>query len=110
MLRWLIQRGIVTIPKSVRRERMEQNLDVFDFTLMDDEMTSIATMDTGGSQFFDTATRNGQLAQQPARHLESAPAYDCPIQRGAPARTQSMPWARNMRSRISRMIGCLRRL
>jgi 2,5-diketo-D-gluconate reductase A len=53
VLRWLIQRGIVTIPKSVRRERMEENLDVFDFTLTDDEMARIATMDTGGSQFFD---------------------------------------------------------
>ena len=53
VLRWLIQRGIVTIPKSVRRERMEQNLDVFDFTLTDDEMSRIATMDTGASLFFD---------------------------------------------------------
>ena len=53
VLRWLIQRGIVTIPKSVRRERMEQNLDVFDFTLTDDEMARIATMDTGASLFFD---------------------------------------------------------
>ena len=53
VLRWLIQRSIVTIPKSVRRERMEQNLDVFDFTLADDEMTRIATMDTGASLFFD---------------------------------------------------------
>jgi 2,5-diketo-D-gluconate reductase A len=53
VLRWLIQRGIVAIPKSVRRERMEQNLDVFDFTLTDDEMTRIATMDTGSSVFFD---------------------------------------------------------
>ena len=52
-LRWLIQRGIVTIPKSVRRERMEQNLDVFDFTLTDDEMARIAPMDTGASLFFD---------------------------------------------------------
>ncbi len=53
VLRWLIQRGIVTIPKSVRRERMEQNLDVFNFTLTEDEMTRIATMDTGASNFFD---------------------------------------------------------
>ena len=53
VLRWLIQRGIVTIPKSVRRERMEQNLDVFDFSLTDDEMTRIAGMDTGTSLFFD---------------------------------------------------------
>ncbi len=53
VLRWLVQRDIVTIPKSVRRERMEQNLDVFDFTLTDDEMARIAAMDTGASQFFD---------------------------------------------------------
>ena len=53
VLRWLIQRGIVTIPKSVRRERMEQNLDVFDFALTDDEMARIAAMDTGASLFFD---------------------------------------------------------
>ena len=53
VLRWLIQRGIVTIPKSIRRDRMEQNLDVFDFSLIEDEMTRIATMDTGASLFFD---------------------------------------------------------
>jgi 2,5-diketo-D-gluconate reductase A len=53
VLRWLIQRDVVTIPKSVRRERMEQNLNVFDFALTDDDMTRIATMDTGASQFFD---------------------------------------------------------
>jgi len=53
VLRWLIQRDVVAIPKSVRRERMEQNLDVFDFTLTDDDMSQIATMDTGASLFFD---------------------------------------------------------
>jgi 2,5-diketo-D-gluconate reductase A len=53
VLRWLIQRDIVAIPKSVRRERMQQNLDVFDFTLTDDEMARIATLDTGASLFFD---------------------------------------------------------
>lgn len=53
VLRWLIQRGIVIIPKSVRRERMEQNLDVFDFQLTDDEMQQIAGLDTGASMFFD---------------------------------------------------------
>jgi 2,5-diketo-D-gluconate reductase A len=51
--RWPTQRGIVTIPKSVRRERMKENLDVFDFTLTDDQMTQIASMDTGASLFFD---------------------------------------------------------
>ncbi|PTT65923.1 aldo/keto reductase [Arthrobacter sp. HMWF013] len=53
VLRWLIQRGVVVIPKSVRPERMAQNLDVFDFTLTDEQMTKIATLDTGASQFFD---------------------------------------------------------
>lgn len=53
VLRWLIQREIVTIPKSVRRERMAENLDVFDFTLDDAAMNRIATMDTGASAFFD---------------------------------------------------------
>jgi 2,5-diketo-D-gluconate reductase A len=53
VLRWLIQRSIVTIPKSVRRERMQQNMDVFDFELTADEVARIETMDTGVSQFFD---------------------------------------------------------
>ena len=53
VLRWLVQRGVVVIPKSVRPERMAENIDVFDFALTDDEMARIATMDTGGSLFFD---------------------------------------------------------
>ena len=53
VLRWLIQRNVVAIPKSVRPERMAQNLDVFDFTLTDDEMARIAAMDTGATLFFD---------------------------------------------------------
>ena len=53
MIRWLVQHDIVTIPKSVRCERMEQNLDVFDFTLTDDEMDGISALDTGASMFFD---------------------------------------------------------
>ena len=53
MLRWLIQREVVVIPKSVRPERMAENLDVFDFSLTDDEMARIAAMDTGASLFFD---------------------------------------------------------
>ena len=48
-----IQRDIIVIPKSVRRNRMEQNLDVFGFTLTDEEMSRIAAMDTGASLFFD---------------------------------------------------------
>lgn len=53
VLRWLVQREVVVIPKSVRPERMAQNLDIFDFELTDDQMTSIATLDTGASLFFD---------------------------------------------------------
>ena len=53
VLRWLIQRDVVVIPKSVRPDRMAENFDVFDFELTDDEMTRIAAMDTGASLFFD---------------------------------------------------------
>ena len=55
-LRWLTQRGIVAIPKSTHKERMAQNLDILDFTLTDDDMTQIATMnqhDTGTVNFSD---------------------------------------------------------
>lgn len=53
VLHWLIQRGVVVIPKSVRPERMAENLDVFDFELTNDQMATIATLDQGRSQFFD---------------------------------------------------------
>ena len=52
-LRWLIQRGVIIIPKSVHIERMKQNLDIFNFELSDEEMAEIATLDTGKSLFFD---------------------------------------------------------
>ena len=52
-LRWLIQRGVIIIPKSVHVERMEQNLDIFDFTLSEEDMAEIARLDTGRSLFFD---------------------------------------------------------
>ena len=55
MLRWNLQRGVVVIPKSVHRERMEQNLDVFDSSLTDEEMAQIATLDTKTSSFFSHA-------------------------------------------------------
>jgi 2,5-diketo-D-gluconate reductase A len=53
VLRWLTQRGVVAIPKSVRAERMAENIDIFDFRLTDEQMTQIATLDTSGSLFFD---------------------------------------------------------
>lgn len=52
-LRWLTQRGVIIIPKSVHVERMEQNLDILDFTLSDEDMAEIAKLDTGKSLFFD---------------------------------------------------------
>lgn len=52
-LRWLLQRGVIIIPKSVHVERMQQNLDIFDFTLSDEEMAEIARLDTDKSLFFD---------------------------------------------------------
>ena len=55
VLRWLTQRGVIVIPKSVRPERMAENLDVFDFHLTDDELNQIAGLDLGQSQFFDHA-------------------------------------------------------
>jgi diketogulonate reductase-like aldo/keto reductase len=53
VLRWLTQRNVVVIPKSVRPERMRENIDIFDFDLTDDEMARIAALDTGTSLFFD---------------------------------------------------------
>ena len=53
VLRWLLQRNIVCIPKSTKKERMQQNFDVFDFTLTIEDMKAIAALDTGTSAFFD---------------------------------------------------------
>ena len=51
-LRFLLQSGVVVIPKSVHKDRMEENFDVFDFTLTEDEMKRIKALDTGESLFF----------------------------------------------------------
>lgn len=52
-LRWNIQRGVVVIPKSVHKNRMEQNFDVFDFELSAEDMEKIKTMDIGHSEIID---------------------------------------------------------
>lgn len=53
VLRWLTQRDVIVIPKSVKKERMAENFDIFDFSLSDQEMETIATLDTNKSLFFD---------------------------------------------------------
>lgn len=53
ILRWLTQRGIVAIPKSVRKERMVENFDVFGFEIDSADMERIATLDLAASSFFD---------------------------------------------------------
>ena len=53
VLRWLNQRNVVVIPKSVHRERMAENLNIFDFSLTDEEMAAIARLDTGRSPIYD---------------------------------------------------------
>lgn len=53
VLRWLTQRGVVAIPKSVRKERMAENLNCLDFELSPGEMEKIKTLDTNASSFFD---------------------------------------------------------
>lgn len=53
ILRWLNQRNVIVIPKSVRRERMAENFDIFSFTLTPDEMSMIAKLDTGKSTIYD---------------------------------------------------------
>ncbi|WHY93022.1 aldo/keto reductase [Neobacillus cucumis] len=52
VLRWLTQRGVVVIPKSVRKERIIENFNIFDFELSQDDMEKIATLDTKQSLFF----------------------------------------------------------
>lgn len=53
VLRWLNQRGIVVIPKTIREERMKENLGCLDFTLTEQDMRAIATLDTGHSPIYD---------------------------------------------------------
>ena len=51
-LRWLLQRGVIIIPKSTHKERMAENLNIFDFELTADDMAQILSLDTGKSLFF----------------------------------------------------------
>ncbi len=53
VLRWLNQRNVIAIPKTMKPERMAENFAIFDFALDDDDMARIASLDTGKSLFFD---------------------------------------------------------
>ncbi len=53
ILRWLTQRGVVAIPKSVRKERMKENFNIFDFELSAEDLEAITVLDTKTSSFFD---------------------------------------------------------
>ena len=52
VLRWVVQRGVVVLAKSVRKERMAENLAIFDFELDADDIAKISKLDTGTSSFF----------------------------------------------------------
>lgn len=52
-LRWNVQRGVVVIPKSVHKDRMEQNMDIWDFVLSEEDMAEIAKLDIGHSEIVD---------------------------------------------------------
>ena len=52
-LRWNVQRGVVVIPKSVHKDRMEQNMNIWDFSLSDEDMVEIAKLDLGRSEIVD---------------------------------------------------------
>lgn len=66
VLRWLTQRGVVVIPKSVRKERMVENFNVFDFELRTDDMSAIQKLDTKQSLFFDH--RNPAMVKSLSSH------------------------------------------
>ena len=53
ILRWHLQRGVVVIPKTVHKERMVENISVFDFTLTDEEIARISALDLGRSAAYD---------------------------------------------------------
>lgn len=55
-LRWNVQHGVVIIPKSTHRERMEENFNIWDFSLSDEDMAAIATLDLGHSEIIDHST------------------------------------------------------
>ena len=69
-LRWNVQRGVVIIPKSIHKERMEENLNIWDFTLSKEDMAAIAGLDLGRSEIIDHS------AAETARFLNGWKIHD----------------------------------
>jgi diketogulonate reductase-like aldo/keto reductase len=78
VLRWLIQRNVVAIPKSVRPDRMAENLDIFDFQLTEDQVATIATLDTGARALPSTTA----IPRRSAGSATSASTPDLPLRGG----------------------------
>lgn len=66
-LRWLIQRGVVVIPKSVHKQRIIENFNIFDFELSADDMKTIEKLDTKTSSFFDH--RDAEMAKRLSSYI-----------------------------------------
>lgn len=58
ILRWHLQRGIIAIPKTVHKERMKENIDIFDFTLSENDMAAVSALDKAESSFFSHSDPN----------------------------------------------------
>lgn len=71
-LRWIVQRGIIPVVKSVNPQRMKENLDIFDFTLSDEEMAQIAALDTGRTCFAPRLT--GPAVEEFLKHAATGAA------------------------------------
>ena len=69
-LRWNAQRGVVIIPKSTHRERMEENFSIWDFALSEEDMTAVAALDLGRSEIIDHSTA------ETAKFLNSCKIHD----------------------------------
>ena len=69
-LRWNAQRGVVVIPKSTHKERMEENLDIWDFSLTEEDRNAIAALDLGHSEIIDHS------AAQTAKFLNGWKIHD----------------------------------
>ena len=69
-MRWNAQRGVVVIPKSTHKERMEENLDIWDFSLTEEDRNAIAALDLGHSEIIDHS------AAQTAKFLNGWKIHD----------------------------------